>query len=196
MLPRIAKLDHQFADAIEHYVQTRSRGNSVLREIRAHVIHEGKDTAIRRSPTELEPTKLIKASVETRMTSQEIEDIDLAYILSKANEISAEFERQLSTHLFQTLEQVTDQTGLKMDARGGRLTNDMLIELFSTMQINFERSQSGDLTLVTAPGMAVTFQRLEHEINENSEIRARWNAMMEQKRNEFREREINRNLVG
>ena len=196
MLPRIAKLDRQFTEAFQHYVQARSRGSSVLREIKAHVIHEGRDAAIRRSPTDLEPTKLIRAGVETRMTPQEIESVDLALIVSKANEISAEFERQISQHLFQTLEQVTDQTGLKKDGGGAPLTNEMLIEVFSMMQMNFERSQSGDVVIVTAPGMAPTFQKLEREMYENAQIRAKWNAMMEQKRNEFREREINRNLVG
>jgi hypothetical protein len=196
MLPRIAKLDRQFVEAIQFYVRERSRGNSVLRKIKAHVVHEGKSTAIRRSPTEIELTKLIQATVETRMMHDEIESIDLAYILSKAEEISADFERQISAHLFKTLEEVTDQTGLKKDARGQRLTNDMLIELFSMMQINFERSQGGDFLIVAAPGMEATFKKLEREMTENPEIKAKWNAMMERKRNEFREREINRNLVG
>lgn len=196
MLSRIAKLDRQFIEAIQSYVQTCSRGTPVLSDIRAHVIHEGKASSLRRSPTEIEPTAMKEASVETKSSFDEIDKVNIAYVLAKANEIAADFQRQFSSHLFKTIEEVTEQTGQKKDAGGAPLTNDTLIELFSMMQMNFEHSQSGDITIVTAPGMISTFQRLECEMNENPEIKFRWNRMMEAKRNEFREREINRNLVG
>jgi hypothetical protein len=196
MLPRIARLDRQFGEAIQRYVQIRSRGSSLLSEIKTHVIHEGKDTALRRSPTEVEPTPMTEAAVETKMHFDEIDNIDFAYVVSKAAEISADFEKQFSSRLFNTLETVTTKTGLVKDVRGAPLTNDMLIELFSSMQMDFEHSPNGDLSIVTAPGMISTFERLEREASENMEIARRWNAMMEEKRNEFREREINRNLVG
>ena len=196
MLPRIAKLDRQFSEAIQGRVRARARGTSVLRDIRSHVIHEGKDTAIRRSPLEIESTAMKDASVETTMSFDEIDKMDLGYVVHKADEIAADFERQLSSRLFKTMEEVTEKTGQKMDAAGAPLTNEVLIEILSMMQMNFEHSPSGDITIVTAPGMIPTFERLEREMNENPAIRTKWNRMMEAKRNEFREREINRNLVG
>jgi hypothetical protein len=196
MLPRIGRLDQQFMEAIQSYIQQRSRGTSVLNDIRAHVIHEGRGSSLRRSQTEIEPIDMLQARVETTLSYDDIDKVDLAYIVMKANEIAADFERQFSSHLFKTMEEVTESTGQKKDAGGKPLTNNILIDLFSMMQINFENSQHGDITIVTSPGMLSTFQRLEREMNENPEIKARWNRMMEAKRNEFREREINRNLAG
>jgi hypothetical protein len=196
MLPRIAKLDRQFSEAIQGHVRTRARGTSVLNDIRSHVIHEGEGASIRRTPLDIEPTAMKEASVETTMSFDEIDKMDLSYVLHKADQIAADFERQFTSELFKTMEEVTERTGQKVDAVGAPLTNEALIKIFSMMQINFENSPSGDITIVTAPGMIPTFEKLEREMNENPAIRANWNRMMETKHNEFREREINRNLVG
>jgi hypothetical protein len=196
MLPRLAELDREFDDAIRSYMQGRSRRSPLLNQIKAHTVHEGRSSSIRRSPTEIEPTTMREASVEAEMRFDDIEQVDTNYMLHKANEIAEQFEKQFSLHLFSTIDETTKKTGLRSDNVGAPLTHDGLIELMSRMQMNFEKSEHGDLTIVTAPGMEKTFQRLERERIENPEIKKKWDEMMEKKRREFREREINRNLVG
>jgi hypothetical protein len=117
-------------------------------------------------------------------------------VLTKVEEISADFERQLSRHLFQTLDEVTAKTGLRMDGGGGPLTNEKMLEMLKRLEVNFERSQDGDFVIVTAPGMVPVFERLDREMKDDPEVRRKWRKVMEEKRNDFREREINRNLVG
>lgn len=196
MLPRIASLDQEFAEAIQNYVRGRARGTQLLREIKAHMIHEGRDSAIRRSTDDLEHTQIRESSAETMMSFKEIDDVDLGYILMKANEVAVQFEEQMSRHLFQTMDEVTQKTGLRTDAAGKPLTSDLLIEMISKMHMDFEKSQTGDVSIVAPPEMRSTFERLEREMEENPAAKKKWNAMIEEKRNEFREREINRNLVG
>lgn len=196
MLPRLADLERQFSETIQSIVRTRARGTQLLSDIKAHMIHEGRGSAIRRSAEELEHTKMTETIVETTMPFDEIDNMDLDYVLVKANEISNKFQEHMSRHIFQTMDEVTQKTGLRADAKGGPLTNDLLIEMFSKMHMDFEKSQSGDVTIVIPPQMLSTFQRLEREMQENAEMKKKWNSMIEEKRNEFREREINRNLVG
>lgn len=196
MLPRIAALDRDFNNAFKNYVQLRSRQSPILNEIKSHVIHEGKSSAIRRGPQDSEHTEMFEATVETKLDFKDIEAVNISFVIAKANEISKQFERQFSMQLFKTMEETTKKTGQNIDARGAPLTNDLLFEMFSRMHIDFESSQDGDLTIVTSPQMAPKFQKLELEMIENPEIRKKWNQMMEKKRDEFREREINRNLAG
>ena len=59
------------------------------------------------------------------------------------------------------------------------------------MSMNCERSPDGDIVIVTSPAMIQTFEKLEREMKENPELKKKWDAMIEGKRNEFREREIN-----
>lgn len=196
MLPRIASLDSEFNDALTSYVRQRSRRDGVIREIRGHVIHEGAASAIQRSPTDSEKTKMVAAQAETTMRFDEIESVDVNYIIRKANEIAEQFGRQFSQNLFQTMDEATAKTGQQVDARGSPLTNELIMEMLSKMPIDFEKSPHGDLTIVTAPQMVPRFQALERELNENPKLRKKMDDLMEKKRNDFREREINRNLAG
>lgn len=196
MLPRIASLEAEFSDALTRYVQLRSRSDGLMREIRAHLIHEGTASAIQRSPTDSEKTEMFAAQAEATMHFDEIEAVDVNYIIRKADEIAGQFGRKFSESLFKTMDDVTTKTGQRVDARGAPLTNEMIMEMLSMMPIEFEKSQHGDIAIVIAPEMLPRFQMLERELNENPELRKKMNDLMDQKRNEFREREINRNLAG
>ena len=70
------------------------------------------------------------------------------------------------------------------------------MEAFSMVHINFEKSPNGDISIITSPQMADTLQKLQSEFDHNPDLKRRWNSMMEKKRDEFRTREINRNLAG
>jgi hypothetical protein len=139
---------------------------------------------------------MVAASAETKYGVDEIESIDVSYILRKVEETAEQFEQKFSQNFFETLHEGTKKTGQVVDAGGKPLTNELIVEMLSKMQVDFERSPHGDLTMVSAPGMSDTFQRLERELRENSEVQRKLNDIMEKKRNDFREREINRNLVG
>ena len=196
MLPRIASLESEFSDALASYVRECSRRDGIIREIRGHLIHEGAASAIQRSPTDSEKTEMFAAEAETTMLFDEIESVDINYIISKANEIAEQFARRISQSFFQTMDKATAKTGQRVDARGTPLTNELIMEMLSKMPVDFEKSPHGDLAVVTAPQMAPRFQALEQELNENPELRKKMNDLMDKKRHEFREREINRNLAG
>jgi hypothetical protein len=196
MIPRIAKLDKEFADAVRTYIQARSRRRGILNQIASHVIHEGTSNSISRSPVENEPTKMFEAGAETKIDFTEIESVDANYILNKANELADQFERHFSIHVFETMDDATKKTGLRYDGGGRPLTNEVLMEALSRMYMDFDKSGNPDVSIVTSPVMAATFQKLEAEIDEDPALRKRWDEMMEKKRDEFRTREINRNLVG
>jgi hypothetical protein len=167
-----------------------------LNKIASHVIHEGTSNSISRSTLENEPTKMVAASAETRIGFGEIESIDANFILNKANEIADQFEKHFSAHLFETMDDVTKKTGLRYDGGGRPLTNDGLIGALSLMNIDFDQSDNADISIVASPAMAATFQKLQVEMDEDPALRKRWDDMMEKKRDEFRTREINRNLAG
>jgi hypothetical protein len=196
MIPRIAKLDKEFAAATRAYIQARSRRRGILNQIATHIIHEGASNSISRGPLENEPTKMIEAGAETRMDFAEIESVDVNYILTKANEIADQFEKHFSIHLFETMDDATKKTGLRYDGGGRPLTNEAIMEALSQMHMDFDKSGNPNISIVTSPAMTTTLQKLQAEVDENPALRKRWDDMMEKKRDEFRTREINRNLAG
>jgi len=196
MLPRVARLEAEFSDALMTYVRQQSRRNGILGSIHGHIIHEGEGTAIQRSPNDFEKTDMFTSRAETVFSFDEIEAVNDAYIIKKAMEIAEQFSRQLSQNLFHTIDEATKKTGQHVDARGTPLTNELLMEMLSKMSIDFEKSPHGDLTIVTSPQMASRFQALEIELNEKPDVRKKMDELMDRKRDEFREREANRNLAG
>jgi hypothetical protein len=152
MLFRLAKLDREFNDAFRNYLQVRSRSSPLLREIKSHVIHEGQENTIIRSPTDVDPTEMFSASAETQTPFNEIDSVDLNYIAAELNKLGQQFEEQFSKRLFQTLQSVTTKTGQTVDARGQPLSNELLLEVLSKIQMDFENSDSGNVTLVVSPG--------------------------------------------
>jgi hypothetical protein len=197
MLPSLAKLDRDFSEACYELVQACARSRGLIGQIKSHhVIHEGKTNAIRRSEADFEQIQMFKATAEATMHFDEIDEVDFKYIGKKIIELADQFETQLSKTLLQTFDDVTRATGQVVDARGQPLTNEVVLEMLSKMAIDFEGSKHGDLTLVTPPQMVPTFRKLDMEFKTNREIRKKFDDLMEKKRDEFREREINRNLVG
>jgi hypothetical protein len=197
MLPRFVRLEAEFERAIQRLIKRTAKGSGVLSQIKSHVIHEGKEMSIVRAEEDQDTTDLRAEQAEVIMTHDEIDNVNLEFIMFKANEIATQFEKQLSVRLFETVKDVTDRTGQSLNAHGQPLTVETLLQLFDKMQINFERNKEvGDFTIVVAPAMIPALKEIETEMMSNPELRKKWNDLIESKRNEFREREINRNLVG
>ena len=60
------------------------------------------------------------------------------------------------------------------DAGGKPLTHDLLIEMISKMQMDFEKSQAGDVSIVASPQMLPVFERLEREMEESPTLKRKW----------------------
>lgn len=178
------------------YIRARSRSKGILNQISSHIIQEGRSNSIERNPLDTEFTKMKEASAEVTMAFADFEFADLDYILSKANDISDQFENHFSTHLFETLDDVTKKTGLRYDGAGRPITNEAIIEALSAIQMDFDEFGNPNISIVTSPAMAASFQKLQAEFDSNPALQKRWNEMIEKKRDEFRTREINRDLAG
>lgn len=196
MVPRFARMEREFDKAIQKYIRIVARGSGVLSEVKTHVIHEGRSSSIRRAPEEIEVTKMKEAGAEVSLSFDEIEMVNLDVILSKANLLAEQFRKQFSAYFFETINESSEKTGQTVDAKGP-LTNEIMLQMIDKMEVNFERNkQVGDFSIVTSPQMVPTFQKLEAELKSNPSLQRKWDQLLERKRNDFREREINRNLVG
>jgi hypothetical protein len=196
MLPRLGVLEAKFSKATSRYLQTRSRSFGVMSQIRSHVIHEGKSATIQRSSADVEAVDMLEAGEEIKMSFEEIESADMAFFVRKLDEIADGFARKFFGTFVDTLKSVTAKTGQVVNAGGRPLTADRILEILELMQVNFERSEAGDLTIVAPPQMMSTFEQLNQEMRTDLTVKRRLDALMERKRDEFREREANRNLVG
>ena len=197
MLPNYEKLNASFSKAVRRFLFLRSREDGFLKQIRPHAIHEGRNAAIVRPDETVDPTELKKSEASLLMTYEEIEDVDLLAIMNKMSEMAAQFRDQNAKHIFETLNDVTTKTGQVVNAAGRPLTNDDLIHMMERIQLDFERNQeAGDASLVVHPDMVPVLKRLEGEMNRSVDLKKRWKEVMEKKKDEYRQREADRNLAG
>lgn len=197
MLPRFKNLDRLFAKAEQRFVHQAVRGDGILQRIDGHVVHEGERTAIRRADDSLDETDLVSHGAEIKFGFDEIEEIDLQMVLNKLRSLAEQFAGQRVEHLAKTLNEVTTKTGNTLDAKGRPLKVDDIFAMFEKMQINFERNESaGDMVIWTSPQMSPVLKRLQKEIDASPILQRRWDKLMDTKKDEYREREADRNLVG
>ena len=197
MLPNFEKLNVQFNKAIGNAVRKISKSRGALREVRSYVIHEGARTEIRRPDDSVEETEMVTAEAEIKLTFDEIEDVTFELIVDRVMSMGTQFGNQQSKLFFKTMDEVTTRTG-QVHSTGGRpLTNEDMLLMLEKMQIDFERDPvHGDFSIVVAPSMVSTLQKLSEEMDSSPSPRKRWAEILERKRDEYRGREADRNLAG
>ncbi|MBX3521912.1 MAG: hypothetical protein KF807_01760 [Xanthobacteraceae bacterium] len=184
-------------EANARFMRRLTRQDGILSQISAHIIHEGRATAIVRQDLSVDKTEMVSNEASTELSFSEIENITADAIIAKLVEMARQFREQATTHLLNTMNKVTSETGQVYDAKGKPLTNEAIFEMLEMMPIDFEKNKNvGDLVVLTAPAMMPVFQKLEEEMKANPELRKKHQAILEKKRDEYRTREINRNLVG
>ena len=194
---KLAKLDEDFEIAFGKLVRNTAKSNGLLKEIKAHIIHEGRKTTIRRGTEAPDITEMKTASGDITTSFDDIENIDWKAVLTMAENIAKQMAEQQTSHMLNTMNEATKKTGQIYNSKGAPLTNEAILQLLSMMQINFENDTAlGDISIVVPPAMIPTLQRLDKEFNESPELKKKMNQLLEKKRDEFREREANRNLVG
>lgn len=197
MLPNFEKLNTAFAKAVSRAVRHMARQDGVLREIKTHALHEGRNSSIRRPDDSVEQTEVLSAEASVSMSFDEMENVSLELILDRLTSMAKQFQKQQVQHFFDTLNEVTTRTGQVHNAQGKPLTNEDIFAMFEKMQLDFERNPDvGDASVIASPNMIPVFKRLDEEMERSPDLQRRWKAILEKKKSEYREREINRNLDG
>ena len=169
----------------------------VLGQIEHYRIHEGRSTAIRRPDNTIDNTQIIEAQALTETSWKDLESFTLPQVLNSLRAIAEQFKEQRIKHLAESMNAVTAATGQQFDVKGRPLTNEDIFALIETMEVNFERDPTAGDMIIWAPSeMESVFRRLDQEMKDDPRLQKRWDDLMRRKRNDYREKEINRDLVG
>lgn len=198
MLPAFEPLRQEFARTIQRLLRERVRSNALLREINRSVVHEGAQSQIRRAgENEYDSIEMKETSGSMEISFEEIERIDLKLVLEKIDIAANEFIRQHLEHLFQTLEDATRKSGNVVDAKGKPLGHDEMFQALEKMQIDFNGDYNfSELIMVVPPSMASRIEQLDLELRNSPDLKVKFEKLRARKIDEFRAREMDRNLAG
>lgn len=135
--------------------------------------------------------KKAEAKVETKL--EEVEEMTHEKVLDKIDTLAREMAKQIAKTAYETMSEAAEEVGNVTSADGRPLSIDLLLEGLEKMHLSFdEEGQPSGLRLVAHPKMSSALEKIYSQI----ESHPRYQELMERKREEWRVRENNRELVG
>jgi hypothetical protein len=111
--------------------------------------------------------------------------------------MSDQMTQQMTAHMLQTMSEVTEKYGQTVNQAGSRFTPESLFSVLEKMELHFDdEGRPSQLTFIGGAEANEAFQRALMEIEESPELQARHAEIIGRKRQEFRDREADRKLVG
>jgi ribosomal protein S21 len=203
MLPDFPELKAELSKFIFEFLAQRVYLHlGALSEIRRHTVFEGpqedsQGQQLVRHTGEVENSGLKLMSAEISVSSNEFPKMTLDQVLSKADEIAQKLASQMAKHAYQRISETLEGTGNTVDAKGKKLSAELILELFSTVQIDFDRNGNPKMPKFHIhPKLAETLSLAINELENNRELKRELNQILVNKKEEWREREAYRKLVG
>lgn len=204
MLPNFPELNTELSRFIFEFLGQRVKFHLglPLSEIRHHTVFEGpqddnEGQQLVRHSGEVETSGLKFISSQITITAKELPQMTLDDVLSKVDEVAKNLASEMAKHAYQRLTETLERTGNTIDAKGRKISAEFILEMLSTLQIDFDRNGSPRMPqLQYHPTMEEAVSRAFNELNNNRELKREFKQILVNKKEEWRERETCRKLVG
>ncbi|PKO65768.1 MAG: hypothetical protein CVU22_18310 [Betaproteobacteria bacterium HGW-Betaproteobacteria-16] len=162
-----------------------------------HVIHEGERTRIIRSDGSTEDSELKEASAEFVVRFDEAAEMSPQARAAKLDEIAESMARQISQHAFASINATLEAKGQVFDNAGRPLDAEAILATLEKLQMDFDqRGKPNGLSIVVGPEIAERTRREYQRLMTEPALRRKFEALIQRKRMDWRDREAARKLVG
>lgn len=164
------------------------------------MIFEGKRTnrtVIIYTDAPCEEIKMGEVTSKLEVKWEEVETMTHETILNKIDNVAKEMAEQIKKSYYETLSEAAEEAGNVTSSDGKPLSVDMILEMVKEMHLSFdEKGEASGLTFAASPELYPALVEVIEQAKADPQIDNRFKALMEQKREEWRVRENNRELVG
>jgi hypothetical protein len=196
MLPDFPKVKEKVLETLNKRMQARSTP-SPFQNAKHLRYHEGHRHRIVRADGSVVENEFKEASSKITLDLSQWDSITMEDIIAKIDAAAEEMESQMARHFFGEISKSVEEVGNAIDAKGKPFTAEMYLEALEKVQLDFyEDGTPHELTLVCSPKMAPRMKAELQRLHTDPELARRYNELIEQKRDEWRERENSRKLVG
>jgi len=198
VLPDIPSLKADIQRILDRYLRTQVNSRlGVFNESPKLIIHEGNRMRTVRADGSIDESELKQASAEMSINFEDIPNLALRDRLVKLNETADQMARQMSEHMFGTLNEILEKAGQVVDQKGKPLDAEAVFGLLETMEIEFDKGDGQmELSIVVPPALAPKMTEVFEHIHSDAILRSRYEEIILRKRMEWRDREADRKLVG
>jgi hypothetical protein len=167
----------------------------LLGRIGKRQLHEGKGHILVRADGSRDEGPSIEIAVPITLASDEIESLTMDELVAKLDRAALEMADKQSALFSKRFEQSVNEAGNAINAEG--MTE---IEAFftglETVDLKFNDDGTPDLPESPQPSGQAWLERMHSLVAHDPVLRRRYTSLIERKREEFRDREISRKLVG
>ena len=196
MLPDFPKLKTEVhRDVLAKIRRKVNQADSVLAEIKTFTQHEGRDMRYERvdaPPVQSGPEEI---GAKFQVSLVEVPDLIGPKLNAKLDEIAQEIAKQQAGMVFRKTEEVCNEVGNAFDADGKPLSAELLLDMLSKVQTDFEPDGSPSGKFVIHPDMVPALKRAAEELERDPELKRRHEDILRRQREEWATRENHRKLV-
>lgn len=184
----------------DHFKRLNNRINGNMfpfNEISAHRMHEGHRHIIVREDGSEDEINIRKISAEMEISIKEFEKSSRAEVFKKLDGVAKEISMQKTKMILDELETATNKVGNSFDFSGKKLEPEDLFKLFEKIWLEFDENGKPIFQQIVAGEAAFkAITRVFEEIEKSDVFKSKFDKLIDKKREEWRDREANRKLVG
>jgi hypothetical protein len=162
------------------------------------VQHEGK-TLIHNTLDNQNSQKIMKykkAEVTYKLAHQELATMTPEDAMVILDEKAKDMGGQMAKHQFQVLSDTIKETGNSVDAKGQKLTPELILETMRKISIDFDKDGKPKLpTIVISDKMSDAWKKVIKEAEADPHHKEEFDKIIEQKRKEYNAEQASRKLV-
>jgi hypothetical protein len=160
-----------------------------------HQILEGKTTDFQREDRQIRPLEMKRHSVETSHSIADGKGMTLHTFNEKAKEVGEAWGKKFFQTTLGVVEEAVKETGNEIKIKKGELKQEDVLQMFETVQQNFDEFGNPTGQLVCGSEFAEELKKREAEWRNDPAFMAKLEEQKRRKKAEFDEREACRRLV-
>ena len=198
MLPDFLKVKASLETMLNYQMEfARLSHMGVFADVPTSVVVEGDNTVIIREDGSVGETEFAEITTELHVNLAEVEEMTHERVLDKINDAAKEMAGQMVRSAYEELNRITDETGNVTSADGKPFSIEMFFEMLEKMDLDFDEAGNPIGTMFVAhPNLFPAIAKAISQAEADPETAKRYQALMERKKEEWRVRENNRELVG
>ena len=198
MLPDFLKVKEKLEKKLNHQLKQALLSHlGPLADVPTFIFFEGNKAIIIREDGSIAEMNPKEMRVDQEIKLAEIEEMSHEMVLDKINTMAEEMAEKQKRLSYEVIRKTAEEVGNVVSADGKPLSMDVLFEMLEKVSQDFDEEGNPDeLTPIATPEVYAAIVKTIEQAKTNPENDKRYNAIMERKREEWRVRENNRELVG
>lgn len=196
MLPDYPETKRLFTRVFQTYMRDKARQISPFGMIETRHMHEGRAMKVTRADESESKSEAVQIGAEMEVTFAEAETLTLEKVIAKYDQVLLDLVRKQTTMVQERLHEDIPESQA-VDAKGRPLDAQVLYELLDKKEIEFYPDGRPHEIHVVGPLFAHgRLPAVMQEIDSNPELKKKFDDLMERKKEAWRAREADRELVG